>query len=268
MFVSGLAQRRGSVSATVGTSNKNVISTLQNVPHGERMIGTEYLRPSKRAKCAVVGDHSSSGLVIKGRLSPGVDQSSNIEDYEHSFPVSFACMGTPEIVTPIKIPAIKGDVSILGNITAYNIQDGQGGIEEEISDFSTSIQIGDGTNFFTRDDANTFCKSIKQGSKVTHYVKYQWTSTGTVGAFVRVYGFPFATPVEGTYSIAFVGGSGIHTTEVGANVYVEIDHPPAYVGPVVAVFVENVPHTGVNGSLNSTNFDPTGFMLFEISYLV
>ena len=127
MFTSGSAQRQGLRSAQYGLSGKNIISTIQGAPHGERVRQNDAVRTTKRKRHALIGAEDASGLVIQGTHDLGHEDSTQIDDAKQDFPISFSGLGVPKFTMPIRVPTIDGNLHVNGSVYASNIGDQQTG---------------------------------------------------------------------------------------------------------------------------------------------
>jgi hypothetical protein len=200
-FVTGTAQRRGSVSATVGTS-------FQNVPASSPYPQSDLLRQSKginrsttkRHKTATIGDSQSTGLSIQGTHQFRTNEGTNPDGTtppltgggqldNPDFPISYNGRGTLKFVSPIRITTVDGPLNVNGSV--YSNQGILTGDPPEVIAFTPSM--GSATADFTLDAGNSASTYFVSVDHVVVHVHIVWTDKGTVGdeddIFVK--GLPF-----------------------------------------------------------------------------
>ena len=223
-FSTGRAQRRGTNSATVGTSFHHVKQTPYTSADILRQPAGQYRATTKKRRIASIGDDRSTGLSIHGShdidTMEGTDPDSATPPISGStlanpdFPISYTGRGTLKFVSPIRITTVDGPLNVNGEVYS-NSGLLTGGIEEVALWTVTVGATGAGADF-TTDVANTWASYTRVKDNASIHIHYAWSSKGAVadGSAIFIKGLPLT--IESQIHKAVIHPTNIIATQLGS----------------------------------------------------
>lgn len=222
-FNTGRAQRRGTRSATVGTSIQHVGQTSYPGVDLIRQPTGQNRAPIKRRRTASIGDDNATGLAIHGSHDydpmEGADPDitvppiSGLTLSNPDFPISYTGRGTMKFISPIRITVVDGPLNVNGEVySTSGLLTGS----SDATDWTVTVgETGAGANF-TVDAGNTWATYSKTNDSIFLRIHYTWTSKGSVadGSQIFIKGLPF--PIETQVHKAVIHPTGIIATQLGS----------------------------------------------------